>query len=80
MNKKYDPKEFIKVWQTSMTPKEVAERFKMPKEKACQVASAFRGKGIPLKAMKKGPDTSFNLEELVAIAKKYEKQTTHSLN
>ena len=67
-----EPKSFIKVWQNSDTPDEVAKKFESKKEKMSALASIYRKKGIPLKRMKKGPKLFDNIDVLVEYAKKLE--------
>lgn len=69
----YDPKEFVKVWNTSETPQDVAQRFSMTKEQVTALASQWRkNHGIFLKSMKKGPSVKINWSELAQFSKKFE--------
>ena len=70
MTKKYKssgvtPEEFIKVWQTSKTLDEVAERTGIEKNAAAAKASGYRKKRVPLKRFKEPLDW----ERLAELAK-----------
>ena len=45
--------EFVRVWQTSESLDEVAERLRMPKAIAAARAAGYREKGVPLKKMRR---------------------------
>jgi hypothetical protein len=64
--KQYDvsPEAFIRAWQTSQTPQEVADRLKMPKPIVLARASKYRREGVTLKKMKKGPKRTLDVPAL----------------
>lgn len=75
----YDPMEFVKVWNTSETPEDVAKRFSMTKDQVTAKASQWRrDHGIFMKIMKKGPSTKVDWDELAQFSKKYQKNVSLS--
>jgi hypothetical protein len=61
------PEEFIKAWQTSDTPQEVADLLNMPKPIVLARASTYRAAGIKLKKMKRGNKRELNVDALNAL-------------
>jgi hypothetical protein len=63
------PEEFVRIWQTASTIKEVAVRTGVAYNAACRRASNYRRHGVPLKkhlVMHKGPQN--NWEALAKLA------------
>jgi hypothetical protein len=61
------PEEFIKAWQQSDSPQEVADLLKMPKAIVLARASNYRDNGIRLKKMKRGQKRKLDVEALNAL-------------
>lgn len=77
----YDPKEFVKVWNTSDNPDDVARRFSMTKEQVTSLASQWRNKhGVFLKIMRKGPEVKTDWAELAKFSKQYQDKTQASVH
>lgn len=72
-NKPVSPEEFIKVWQTTATRKEVAEKLKMNANACSQRAANYRNQGIRLKKLTPPGRAGLDLKKLSALAAKYRK-------
>ena len=58
------PEQFIKVWQTSNSAQEAADKLGMPKVIALARASAYRKEGINIKHMRRKPKKSLDVDAL----------------
>ena len=72
-NKPVSPEEFIKVWQTGASTKEIAEKLKMNASACCQRAGNYRKHGIPLRNFPRGRRRPLDIKKLSALAAKYRK-------
>ena len=66
------PEEFIQVWQTSASGKEVAQKTNSTIDAVCSRAGYYRRQGVNLKKMKRGAAMTQNWDELAKLAEAYE--------
>ena len=73
---KYDvsAEQFIKVWQTSESADEVAERLRMPKGIVHARASNYRTAGIKLKKMPRRPKNRLDVDALNRLIEQIDRQ------
>jgi len=64
-------KEFIKIWQTSSSMKEVVEKTGMGYNTVAARARRYRKKGIPLKPYPRGFQPTGNIDELKEYAQSF---------
>jgi hypothetical protein len=67
------PEEFVRVWESSKSAREAAERLKMPKPIVLARASSYRKLGINMKAMRRERKNALNVAELNKIIEELHK-------
>lgn len=69
-----DAKRFIAAWQTSTTPREVADRTGLTYLSVIQRAIRMRKHGVPLKDMRQSSGRKLDWDELAKLAEEYGEQ------
>src|SRR5947209_7670873 len=68
------PQDFCRVWETSETPQEVADRLNMPRPIVLARASFYRKQGVRLKKMKRKTKRSLDVNGLNQMITEIERQ------
>lgn len=63
--------QFVEIWQTSKSVKDVADKLNRKISNVCLRASSYRRKGVPLKKFRYQPPGQLDYEKLKKIALKY---------
>lgn len=66
--------EFVRLWQSGHTPREIGERFTIPPDQVRVKASTLRKRGVPL-IQRSGERIEVDFDRLKSIAAKGHKKT-----
>jgi hypothetical protein len=68
------PEEFIRVWQTSSSAQEVADKLKMPKPIVLARASNYRKTGVKIKNMPRGATRRLDVAALNKLIEQLDRE------